>query len=108
VALAAGFATVAISPLTIVAPAMIVLGFGVHMLHSTLHSNATQMLPEARGRAVSPFANVLFIGQAAGVWLSGLVIDRIGYPPVFIAAGAALVVAGAAFALLLDSRPAAS
>ena len=107
-AIAAGFATVAISPWAIVAPAMIVLGFGIHMLHNTLQSNATQMAPEARGLAVSTFANVLFIGQAAGVWLSGLVIDRIGYPPVCIAAGAALLVVGAAFALLLDAarRPA--
>jgi ferritin-like metal-binding protein YciE len=32
--------------------------------------------------------------QAAGVWLSGLIIDRIGRPPVFIAAGAALLVVG--------------
>ena len=75
------------------------------MLHNTLQTNATQMAPEARGLAVSTFANVLFIGQAAGVWLSGLVIDRIGYAPVFIAAGAALLVVGGTFALLLDRRP---
>ena len=48
------------------------------------------------------------MGQAAGVWLSGLVIDRIGYGPVFIAAGAALLVVGGTFALLLDSRPTTS
>jgi MFS family permease len=86
VAIAAGFATVAIGPLAIVASVMIVLGFGIHMLHNTLQTNATRMAPEARGLAVSTFANVLFMGQAAGVWLSGLVIDRIGYSPVFLAA----------------------
>ena len=53
-----------------------------------------QMTPEARGLAVSTFANVLFLGQAAGVWLAGQVIDRIGFAPVFIAAGAALLVVG--------------
>jgi hypothetical protein len=37
-----------------------------------------------------------------------MIIDRIGYPPVFIAAGTALLVVGGAFVLLLDSRPAAS
>jgi MFS family permease len=55
---------------------------------------------------VSTFANVLFMGQAAGIWLSGLLIDRIGFAPIFIAAGVALFAVGLAFALLLGSRPA--
>ena len=70
-ALAGGFVAVAISPLMIVPPAMVLLGLGLHMLHNTLQTNATQMAPEARGLAVSTFANVLFMGQAAGIWLSG-------------------------------------
>jgi MFS transporter, YNFM family, putative membrane transport protein len=74
------------------------------MLHSTLQTNATQMAPQARGLAVSTFANVLFMGQVAGVWLSGLIIDRIGFAPVFIGAGMALL--GVAFARLLDRRTA--
>jgi predicted MFS family arabinose efflux permease len=105
-AIAAGFAAVAISPLLIVAPAMIVLGFGIHMLHNTLQTHATQLAPEARGLAVSTFANVLFMGQAAGVWLSGLAIDRIGFQPVFVGAGMALFVVGGAFALMLGRRAA--
>jgi ferritin-like metal-binding protein YciE len=71
VAIAAGFAIGAISPLAIVTPAMIVPGCGIHMLHNTLYSSATRMAPEARGIALSMVANVLFIQQAAGVWLSG-------------------------------------
>ena len=90
----------------IVPPAMVLLGLGLHMLHNTLQTNATQMAPEARGLAVSTFANVLFMGQAAGIWLSGLLIDRIGFAPIFIAAGVALLAVGLAFALLLGSRPA--
>jgi len=105
-ALAGGFVAVAISPLMIVPPAMVLLGLGLHMLHNTLQTNATQMAPEARGLAVSTFANVLFMGQAAGIWLSGLLIDRIGFAPIFIAAGVALFAVGLAFALLLGSRPA--
>jgi predicted MFS family arabinose efflux permease len=105
-AIAAGFAAVAISPLLIVAPAMIVLGFGIHMLHNTLQTHATQLAPEARGLAVSTFANVLFMGQAAGVWLAGLAIDRIGFQPVFVGAGMALFVVGGAFALMLGRRAA--
>jgi YNFM family putative membrane transporter len=106
VAMAGAFVAVATGSLAVMAPAIALLGLGLHMLHNTLQTNATQMAPEARGLAVSTFANVLFIGQAAGVWLSGLVIDRVGYLPVFIAAGAALLVVGITFALMLDSRPA--
>jgi predicted MFS family arabinose efflux permease len=51
---------------------------------------------------------VLFLGQAAGVWLCGLLVDRIGFAPVFIGLGVALAVLGAAFAQLLDRRPAAT
>jgi YNFM family putative membrane transporter len=76
------------------------------MLHNTLQTNATQMTPEARGLAVSTFANVLFLGQAAGVWLAGQVIDRSGFAPVFVAAGVALLAVGATFALMLARRPA--
>jgi YNFM family putative membrane transporter len=104
-AITVGFAAVAISPLMLVAPAMILLGLGIHMLHNTLQTNATQMAPEARGLAVSTFANVLFMGQAAGVWLGGFVIDRAGFAPVFALAGAALLALGVVFALLLRSRP---
>jgi MFS transporter, YNFM family, putative membrane transport protein len=106
VAMAGAFVAVATGSLAVMAPAIALLGLGLHMLHNTLQTNATQMAPEARGLAVSTFANVLFIGQAAGVWLCGLVIDRIGFAPVFIAAGAALLVVGITFALTLDSRPA--
>jgi MFS transporter, YNFM family, putative membrane transport protein len=106
VAMAGAFVAVATGSLSAMAPAIALLGLGLHMLHNTLQTNATQMAPEARGLAVSTFANVLFMGQAAGVWLSGLVIDRIGFAPVFVSAGAALLVVGVAFALMLGSRPA--
>jgi MFS transporter, YNFM family, putative membrane transport protein len=106
IALAVAFVLVATGPLAAMAPAIALLGLGLHMLHNTLQTNATQMSPEARGLAVSTFANVLFLGQAAGVWLAGQVIDRIGFAPVFVAAGAALLVVGVAFALMLDRRPA--
>jgi predicted MFS family arabinose efflux permease len=106
ITLALGFVVVATGALPAMAPAIALLGLGLHMLHNTLQTHATQMAPEARGLAVSTFANVLFMGQAAGVWLSGMIIDRIGFAPVFIAAGVALLAVGGAFALLLERRPA--
>ena len=102
------FFVVALGGLWVMAPAILLLGLGITMLHNTLQTHATQMAPGARGLAVSTFANVLFLGQAAGVWLCGLLVDRIGFAPVFIGLGVALAVLGAAFAQLLDRRPAAT
>ena len=53
------------------------IGLGYYMLHNTLQTNATQMVPEARGLAVSLFAFVLFTGQSVGVALAGR-MDRYG------------------------------
>jgi MFS transporter, YNFM family, putative membrane transport protein len=104
--IALGFLAVALGPLPAMAPAIVVLGLGLYMLHNTLQTNATQMAPETRGLAVSTFASALFYGQASGVWLCGLLVDRIGYRPVFVVLGLALLACGAAFAFLLARRPA--
>ena len=105
-AIALGFVAVAAGALPAMVPAITLLGLGLYMLHSTLQTHATQMAPEARGLAVSTFANALFLGQAGGVWLCGRLADRAGFEPVFVGVGAALLVVGAAFALLLGRRPA--
>jgi MFS transporter, YNFM family, putative membrane transport protein len=105
IVLAAGFVITAGAPLAVMAPAVALLGLGLYMLHNTLQTNATQMAPEARGLAVSTFANALFLGQAGGVWLCGLAVDRAGFAPVFVVCGAALLATGLAFALLLRHRP---
>jgi len=85
---------------------VVLLGLGIHMLHNTLQVHATQMAPEARGLAVATFANVLFLGQAAGVWLCGRLIDDVGFAPVFIVLGVALAILGGVFAHQLGRRPA--
>jgi predicted MFS family arabinose efflux permease len=102
------FFVVALGGLVAMAPAIVLLGLGIHMLHNTLQTHATQMAPGARGLAVSTFANVLFLGQAAGVWLCGLLIDDIGFAPVFIVLGVALAILGGVFAQMLGRRPAAA
>ena len=104
----AGFVGVAASGLSLMAPAILLLGLGLVMLHNTLQTNATQMAPGSRGLAVSTFANMLFLGQAAGVWLCGILIHEIGYAPVFVAMGVGLAILGVVFASLLRRRPAAT
>jgi predicted MFS family arabinose efflux permease len=73
------------------APSNLLLGFGFFLIHNTLQANATQMAPDARGSAVSLFAFFLFMGQASGIALLGLVVDRAGYVPVFLFCGGAMV-----------------
>lgn len=53
-------------------------GLGFYMLHSTLQTQATQMAPEARGTGMTLFACSLFLGQALGVLVVGLVVDQGG------------------------------
>ncbi len=67
------------------------LGLGFYMIHNTLQTIATQVAPEARGAAVSLFATSFFVAQAAGVYVGGIGIDRVGAAPLF---GGAAIIAG--------------
>jgi predicted MFS family arabinose efflux permease len=76
---AASYALVALSPTWWWAiPASFCAGLGFYMLHNTLQINATQMAPERRGAAVAAFAASYFMGQSAGVALSGALIPVTG------------------------------
>jgi predicted MFS family arabinose efflux permease len=84
-----GYLLLAGEPFWVTAPlAAAALGCGYYMLHNTLQTNATQMLPQARGTAVAAFSSALFLGQSAGVALAAPVVDRAGAPAVFILAAA--------------------
>lgn len=75
--LAASVAGIAWSPIaTFAIGGCGVAGLGFYMLHSTLQTQATQMAPEARGTGMSLFACSLFLGQALGVLVVGLVVDE--------------------------------
>jgi len=105
IALAVGFALIALVPLLSVAlAALVILGFGFYMLHNSLQTEATQMIPEARGTALAMFASMLFIGQAAGVALAGPFFDRVGGPPLYLAAAFMLPIIAARFARALARR----
>jgi predicted MFS family arabinose efflux permease len=85
--IALAFLILAISPTQWLAPpATFLAGLGFYMLHNTLQTNATQMVPEARGAAVALFASGLFIGQTLGVALIAPIFDRHGGWPAFVAA----------------------
>jgi YNFM family putative membrane transporter len=86
-------------PLWWLAPlAMTGIGLGFYMLHNTLQTNATQMVPQARGTAVALFSSALYVGQTAGVTSGALVVDRFGAAPLFVGAAVALPVLALWFA----------
>jgi len=109
-AMAGGFflmlslASLPFSPLVLIPFNQLLLGLGLYMLHNTLQTHATQMAPDARGLAVSTFANVLFVGQAVGITASGLLVDRYGFAPSYLLAAAGLLALALTFAHLLNQR----
>ena len=86
-------------------PALLVVGMGLYMLHSTLQVNATQMAPESRGAGVSLFAFFLFSGQSSGIWFAAQAVDRWGTTDVFYVAATALPILGWVFSVRLKTRP---
>lgn len=89
------------------APIALGVGFGTYLFHNTLQTHATQMVPAARGTAVSLFAFCLFVGQAIGVSAAGYAFDHIGAAPLLLAPALALPLAGWAFARALERRASA-
>ncbi|MGE0097396.1 MAG: MFS transporter [Hydrogenophaga sp.] len=101
----AAFLALWLSPWWLAAgPIALIMGFGTYLFHNTLQTHATQMAPASRGTAVALFAFCLFGGQALGVTLAGWSVDHLGYPPMLVAAGAGLLIAGWAFARALRHR----
>ncbi|VGO08345.1 putative membrane transport protein [plant metagenome] len=86
----------------------VLCGFGYYLLHATLQTQATQMVPARRGTAVSLFACCLFLGQSAGVSAAATVVDRIGPAWLFWPVAVAVPLLGLGFAWALRRRKQAS
>jgi MFS transporter, YNFM family, putative membrane transport protein len=71
-------------------PALVVLGGGFYMLHTTFQARATEMAPERRGAAMSAFVFFIFSGQTAGVAAIGAIVDGTGYRSLIVASGIGL------------------
>ena len=85
-------------------PVFIVAGFGFYMFHNTLQTRATEMAPQTRGTAIAVFAFFLFMGQASGVAVCGMVIRLLHYGWTFALGGIGLAVLGIWFALRIDAH----
>jgi len=81
--------SVALSPWWEIAiPMLALIGAGYYMMHTTLQTRATAVLPEFRGMAVGLFAFFLFAGQGVGAAVLGWLVDTRGYTPTFLLTGA--------------------
>jgi MFS transporter, YNFM family, putative membrane transport protein len=74
------------------------------MFHNTLQTRATEMAPQARGTAIAVFAFFLFMGQASGVAVCGVVIRYLHYGWTFAITGALLVLLGFWFATRIEAH----
>lgn len=74
--------------------ACVLAGLGFYQIHNTLQTQATQLAPESRGTAVSIFAACFFLGQAAGVAVGAVVVDRQGPVVLFVASAVVLPLLG--------------
>jgi MFS transporter, YNFM family, putative membrane transport protein len=79
-------------------PTCLAGGLGFYMLHGTLQTHATQMVPASRGTAVTLFSSCLFMGNSVGVAIAALVVDFWSATPVFLVSALALPAIGWTFA----------
>lgn len=105
VAMGLSFLTLAVEPVWYFAPlATLCVGLGFYMLHNTLQTEATQMVPEARGTSVALFASMYFLGQTLGVALGAPVMDRYGARPLFVVSAVLLPMLAFWFTRRLKSK----
>jgi predicted MFS family arabinose efflux permease len=92
VGLAVGLTALALAPSWwAIALLNLALGFCFYLFHGVLQTRATEALPAARGTAVGGFALALFLGQAAGSLLFGLVLALSDYRTAFLLAAAGVL-----------------
>lgn len=85
-------------------PASYFVGLGFYMLHNTLQTNATQMVPQARGTAVSLFASAFFLGQSLGVTLDSILFSQQGAASMFLVAACVMPIISTLFARVLRTH----
>jgi YNFM family putative membrane transporter len=89
------FVVIALTPVFWVAlPCAMGLGFAFYMLHNTLQTKATEMMPAARATALSLYSFSWVMGQALGVTIMGVAVVWLGYALPIIASGAGLLALG--------------
>lgn len=104
VPLCAGFWLLGSSNWMLEAAKCLVAGVGFFMVHITLQTLATQMLPSLRGTAIAAFALSLFVGQSGGVALAAQASQHVGFETVQATSAIGLLALGITLAALLRIR----
>jgi len=73
-------------PVPVVAGLGLLGGLSLVSFHGVLQARGSEMLPEARSTGMAAFAFSLFVGQAIGAGLAGLVLPAVGYRGLLFAA----------------------
>ena len=91
VAMALGYlVALAVGNWQVMIPAVIALGAGFALCHTTLQTRATELSTTSRGTAISLFAFALFLGSGVGTAALGAVLDHSGFDGVLLLSGLAL------------------
>lgn len=61
--------------------ALMLVGVGFYLLHACIQVEATELLPSARGTAISMHSQFFFLGNAAGPVIYGLAFAQLGAAP---------------------------
>ncbi len=78
--------------LAVMAVAVLLLGLGFMLAHSSLLTTATQFAAKARGTAMSLVAFAFMVGGAIGTALGGRIIEATSYHQFYLIGGVGLVV----------------
>ncbi|MEZ5816329.1 MAG: MFS transporter [Hyphomicrobiaceae bacterium] len=78
--------------------AFIAVGFGFYMIHNSIQTQVTELIPEARGASVALHAFNFFLGQAVGPVLYGIGLVSLGPVPTISISALTMVLLGLATA----------
>jgi predicted MFS family arabinose efflux permease len=84
------FVVVGSTHLAVMAVAVLLLGLGFMLAHSSLLTTATQFAAKARGTAMSLVAFAFMVGGAIGTALGGRIIEATGYREFYLIGGVGL------------------
>ena len=85
--------------------AMFIAGLSFFMVHGWIQIHVSEILPDARGAAISLHAFFLFLGSASGPVVYGFAFSHFGVMPTMIASAALFLVMGLVTAAALSRYP---
>ena len=89
-----------------VAGVMVFLGIGFFLMHNSIQTEVTELLPAARASCFALHAFSFYLGQSVGPVLYGQSLSRFGLQPSVLAGGAVLIAVGFGINFMLGRYPA--